>query len=189
MIGSLWFNSFSAGGGGAAGDYELISTTVLGSTTASVALSITAGQQATYKHLQIRAAVRTNRAGQTSDPMIIKLNSDSGANYEYHELTGNGSSVTSGAGGASSSSMWLGYVAASNQTTNAFSGVVMDIPDAFSTSKNKTLKVLQGMAGSDNQIQLTSGLWMSTAAISTITFTALGSYITGSRFSLYGLRG
>lgn len=188
MLGSLWFNSFSSGAGASA-DYELISTTVLGSTTATVTFT-NAGAWAAYKHLQIRYTARTNRSGQTLDRVLLNLNNDAGANIYTHQLYGNGSSVSSASGwGATNTNMLLESAATGDSATaSTFGAGVIDILDFASTSKNKTIRALIG-----NQIaprvELASAVWLSTAAVTDIKFSAIASYVAGSRFSLYGLKG
>jgi len=46
----------------------------------------------------------------------------------------------------------------------------------------------QGLTGTTNEIRFTSGLWLNTAAITKISI-ANGQYVSGSRLSLYGVRG
>lgn len=190
MIGSFWFNSFSAGGGGGGGtDYELISTTVLGSLSSSVTFSGLDTSAAAYKHLQIRATVRDNRGGFTGSNHYLRLNGDTGNNYAHHQLYGSGSSVGSGAA-SSQSSIYVGDIPGAGGTLNAFAGEVIDILDFASTSKYKTIRTLSGMAQAYNWLLLGSGLWMSTSAVTSVTMlSTLGSFEPGSRFSLYGLKG
>jgi len=67
---------------------------------------------------------------------------------------------------------------------------VLDILDAYSTTKNKTIRSLSGMTGGANNLQLYSGLWNNTAAISSLNiFPGATNFVAGSRFSLYGIRG
>lgn len=189
MLGSLWFNSFSSGGGGAAA-YELISTTVLGSGQSSVTFSGLGTSGAAYKHLQLRYVARTDHTGTQS--AFVRLNGDSGANYAYHSLEGNGGSVVSSAtSSATAAFMYLGGLPGNNSTTGIFEGSIMDILDFSSTTKNKTLRNMNGTMGNVvSNIRLTSGLWMNTAAITSIVISPQSAnFIAGSRFSLYGLRG
>lgn len=191
MLGSLWFNSFSSGGGGGTPAYELISTTALGSTTSSVTFTLTAGQQATYKHLELRWTSRTDR-GNNSDRLYLKLNGDTGNNMFTHQFFGNGSSVSSGAGfGVPIDVMFVeGGSIGGTATGNAFAGGVLSITDAFSTTKNKTIRSHYGAHESSGQrVEITSGGWFQTAAVSTITLSAIGSFVSGTRFSLYGIKG
>lgn len=183
MIGSFWFNSFSAGGGGAAADYELISTTILGSAAASVTFSGLGTSAAAYKHLQIRAVYKMDTASETA---LMQFNGDTATNYRVHRLTGNGSTVTSADFGPKGSLVPLN---ATGTATGVFSTSIVDIFDFASTTKNKTVRSLSGRLDTATEINLYSGAWFSTAAITSITLPATaGNIVTGSRFSLYGLK-
>ena len=191
MIGSFWFNSFSAGGGGAAADYELISTTILGSAAASVTFSGLGTSAAAYKHLQIRMTTRSSAS--YGDDVILRFNSDSGSNYSHHLIVGNGSTVNSYAG-TTQTFIKGGYTIANDQTpSQSFGAGVIDILDFASTSKNKTTRNLTGgnaSGGAGSQIQLWSGAWYSTSAVTSIVLSSISAanFLTGSRFSLYGLK-
>jgi hypothetical protein len=165
--------------------YELISTTILGTATSSVSFSSLATYASDYKHLQIRIAVRTDTV---NDLISMRLNSDTGANYANHELQGDGSTVNSSAA-QSQTSMRFGRTAYSTMTANSFAGMVVDLLDTYSTSKNKTIRCLSGRTGAANSIQLFSGFHMSTASLTSITILpGSPNFIAGSRFSLYGIR-
>ena len=189
MIGSFWFNSFSAGGGGGGGTadaYELISTTVLSSNTASVTFSGLGTSAAAYKHLQIRAVHKQDGA---SNALYVRFNGDSGANYSSHYLDGNGSAVSSYGVGSQTSIYWYG-VPGSSDAANTYGASVMDILDWSSTSKNKTLRSLSGWISTYKGIELASGAWLNTSALSSVSiFAGAGNWTIGSRFSLYGLKG
>jgi hypothetical protein len=179
------FTRGSANGGG--GAMELISTQILSGTASSVTFSsIPTG---TYKHLQIRAVTAFNAAG--VDGLIARFNGDSAANYSWHYVQGYNSSVSSSGGGAKTS-IYAGDIG-SNSTANTFAAGIIDVLDAFSTTKNKTVRSLSGVSqtGLANTIALRSGAWFSTAAVSSLTLTSFsgGSFIVGSRFSLYGVIG
>jgi hypothetical protein len=176
----------AAGAGGVQGDFELISTTLISSNTASVVFDVSSFAS-TYKHLQIRA---TARSGQTVSGEYINVRLNGATSYWHHGLEGNGSSVTSY--GASTTSMAMAQVARGDSTASSFGAGVIDILDPFSTTKNKTLRGLGGIAisGTTN-IALRSGSWASTDAVTSITclpFSA-DNWVSGSRFSLYGIRG
>jgi hypothetical protein len=178
----------SAGGG--FGTYELIETQILGTTAASITLSSLDAYAGIYKHLQVRITSRDNRATDGGNNVLVRLNGDTGGNYAWHRLRGNGSSVTSSAG-SSATSMNLFASQALNDTASSFGAAVLDLLDPYSTSKNKTLRCLQGIrAATDPAIELRSGFWNNTASITSITFTpeTSGSFVTGSRFSIYGIR-
>ena len=174
---------FSAAGAGAGvGDYELIQTQILGSTQASISFDVSSFAS-TYKHLQIRLLARS-----TTSPVnqFIRLNGDSGNNYKWHWLEGSGSSVSSGNSGASA----IGFCV-THADSNNFTASVIDILDAFSTTKNTTVRAFSGSARSGtNWLGLYSGAWFNTASVTSIGV-GFGSesLVAGSRFSLYGIRG
>jgi hypothetical protein len=179
----------AAGAGGQVGDYELIRTEiVVGSSTGSIVFSNLGDFASTYKHLQLRGAAKTNNAG-NFDLIRVRFNGDTGNNYARHALLGNGSTVSSG--GVTTTS-FVNFATAGNTTANVFGGFVFDVLDAYSTSKNKTTRALAGLTPStDAEIRLSSGLWMNTGSITSLTVSPeFGSLlIAGSRFSLYGIRG
>lgn len=162
--------------------YELISTTVLGSAQAQVDFTVSS-YSATYKHLQLRI-VGVPVADRN---VLMRLNSDTGANYSYHGLEGNGSTAGS-FGNASQTSMFVGYTPAGSTNPSA---AVIDLLDPYSTSKNKTMRSLFGsQQSSGNRIQLMSSAWYNTSSVTTISLLQnAGNWAIGSRFSLYGIRG
>jgi hypothetical protein len=176
----------SAGSG--FGTYELIQTQILGSNTASITFSGLGAYADTYKHLQIRLTGKTTRV-QIGANIVLRFNGDTGSNYSWHSLIGNGSIVTSIA--SASTTLMLGaWVAGANTTANAFGAGVIDILDAYSTTKNKTMRTLNGLSGGEVNIRLGSGLWRNTNAITSVTIFDADStnLVTGSRFSIYGIR-
>jgi hypothetical protein len=180
---------FLASAGGAAADYELISTQVLSSNTPSVTFSGLNTAAAAFKHLQLRVVVRSSN-GAASDSLGLRFNSDTGSNYAEHVLYGNGSNVLSGSG-ASQTLMSAATITGNSAAANIFGGGVIDILDFSQTTKKKTVRSLSGNQAQPF-VQLRSGLWNSSAAVTSINlFSANGAtnLLTGSRFSLYGLKG
>ena len=178
----------AAGAGVVGGDYELISTTVLGTATSSVTFSSLGDYSSTYKHLQIRLTARNDRTGTAGDGISLTINGDTGANYADHDLRGTGSVVDSFAR-TSANRILLQRITTSADTANAFGAMVVDFLDSYSTTKNKTIRSFGGYA--IGQLFLNSGFRNNTASITSITLTsATGpNFVTGSRFSLYGIKG
>jgi hypothetical protein len=176
--------SAGAGGGSA---YELISTTVLGSSATVSFTSI----PTSFKHLQIRAVARTG-AGQVPDQITLRFNNDTtGGNHGWHFLNGNGSSVSSGAGVSGETAIRCQMITGASAASSDFGTVIIDVLDAFSTTKNKTVRSLGGYAdNSGRDVGLSSGFYLSTSAVNRIDLLGLFSsnFIAGSRFSLYGMR-
>jgi len=175
-----------AAGAVAAGDYELLETTVL--TADATGFQFTNTDTLTdYKHLQIRMTVHSDRTT-TGDPVVMTFNDNRnfGVDYKGHRLVGNGSSVTSGNTG----NIYLEEIATDqNGRTNEFSTYVIDLLDFFDTSKNMTARVLGGVAGTDKKIiGLFSGLFIKTATPTSIDFELTTNFTAGSRFSLYGIK-
>jgi hypothetical protein len=179
----------AAGAGGvvSAGSYELIESYILGSSQSSVTFSSLGTYSSTYKHLQLRM---TARQDSNSNVLQLRMNGDTGTNYRNHRLTGTGSTVVSGDSGAGTS-IYTYTGAASGDTANVFSANVMDLLDAFSTTKNKTIRQLAtNGVGIYDEISLDSGAWFNTASITSLQILpATSNWIAGSRFSLYGIKG
>jgi hypothetical protein len=177
-LGILGASAFSS-------SYELIATTVLSSNGTPVFTNI----PQTYQHLQVRAA--TLVAGSTNGATYEDswaINSDyNGSNYNTHQLRGNGSSTSSI---YRSSGMFLQHASftSGQLITNA---AVVDFLDYRNTSKFKTVRLFGGVSGpSGSWVTLSSGLWRSTAAITSLEYNYGGTaFAAGSRVSLYGIRG
>lgn len=163
------------------GAMESIATVSVGSGGASsIAFSDIPGG---FQHLQVRGALRHNTADRGS---TIRFNSDSGNNYAWHRVFGDGASATASA--TTSTSNIFAHVGAAS-TADAVGGFVLDILDYGNTSKNKTTRSLTGTdANGNGYVMLTSGLWMSTSAVTSITFTVDGNYEQFSTVALYGVR-
>ena len=187
-LGVLAVAGAGAGPVGAGNAYEWLETQVLTGTQASVTFSnLNSSYGATYQHLQLRITARSSHTAITSPR--IRLNGDSTAIYDFHDLRGTGSSMLSQAG-TNNQSMYLGDILGTNNTANAFGAYLVDILDAFETTKNKTMRCLSGYAADSRQIDLTSSQWRNTAAVTSIqVLLDSGSYVSGSRFSLYGMKG
>ena len=172
----------------AAGSYDLLETEILTGSQASVtfsSLNTTYGTD--YQNLQLRMVVRTDRAN-TGDILGMTFNSDTtDANYAYHWLAGSGSAVNSG--GEALRPYAATYINAGSEPANAFSGVVTDLLDPFSSSKYLTARSFFSGAY-DRQVVLSSLLWENTNALTTITIAPIigANWVAGSRFSLYGLK-
>jgi hypothetical protein len=145
---------------------------------------------ATFTHLQVRAIARTTRTGSSgNDYLGIKFNSDSGSNYAYHLLYGNGSTVTAQAS-TSSTTIYNGNAPRDGATASIYGVNVFDILDYANTNKYKTVRTLGGAdTNGAGQITFSSGLWMSTSAITSITLSPESdSWKQYSTFALYGIR-
>jgi hypothetical protein len=190
-----FFATAGAGAGGAA--YELISTQVLTSNTASISFS---SIPQTYKHLQIRWAVIAT--GGNSAFYRMRLNGAT-SGYAHHQLAGTTgtTSIQWYSSTSQSSIQVISRVLGNNfdgvPNSTMFSVGFTDVLDYSSTSKNTTVRSLGGgvppSPGSNpGEITLGSGFWADVSAITEITLGAdfsSNSLLAGSRFSLYGIKG
>ena len=172
----------AAGAGVVGGAYELIATEILTTSEASITFSNLGDYSSIYKHLQIRCVSN----GTSSHRNRLRLNGDTASNYATHLLFGTGSSVLSDGAGSQTQ---IALVAGGN-TANQFAAGVIDILDAYSTTKNKTVRSLGGSSGTTDEIILSSGVRINTESITSVNIRPdAGDYIAGSRFSLYGIKG
>lgn len=184
----LTLNKYASMNAGASSDYELIATVILGASQPTITFSQTA-TWANFKHLQIRGASRTDVASVYVDTRM-KLNGDAGANYSVHEIYGAGTATPASGGAASQSVASCCYSAGSSAAASIYSALIVDILDPFSTTKNKTIRGFSGVVASSNLADLRSSAWYSLNAVTSIELNlASGNFVSGTRFSLYGIRG
>ena len=172
------------------GDFESIATVTVGGTSQS-SISFTS-IPATYTHLQIRAISKSNRTnpGEFQTTLTMRLNSDSGSNYAYHRLIGDGSAASS-TGSGSAPYMYFYFGSSSTSPANTFGAGVWDILDYTNTNKYKTVKYLSGIEdNTDGVANVGSGLWMSSSAVTSISIGTDGGYnfTQYSHFALYGIK-
>jgi hypothetical protein len=191
-VGANKVTSFTAGTGNVslveagASAFVLIETVNLTSSASSVTISNLAQYAGVYEHLQIRAAIRGTGGGDVR-MFLMQFNGDTGSNYNSHMLYSDGpGSLNNG----TPTSMWWTYGANSGSPASAYSAVVTDILDFTSTTKNKTVRTLGGGPNGYNMVNLISGLWRNTNAVTSITLTAQAgdSYAANTRISIYGVK-
>lgn len=168
--------------------FESIATFTANGTVATYTFS---SIPSTYKSLQIRFLGRNTFGVDTgSGNAQILFNSDSSASYVAHFLVGDGTSAY-GNNNTGATALDAPIVVGGGNTSNVFGGSIIDIIDYASTSKFKTAKIFSGFDknGSNGLIQLSSGLWRSTAAISSISVrSSSANWETGSVIALYGIK-
>lgn len=184
MIGAL-VAGITGAGGASLSSYESIATA---SGTGSSGTITFSSIPSTFKHLQLRIMARSTGAGTRGD-LYLYMNTDTGTNYTYHYLYGSGS--TAGAGGAGTQGLtYLGSIPYTSGLTSTMGVATVDILDYGSTTKYKTQRTFNGEdQNGSGYVYMVSGLWMNTAAITTLEVKVLsGSFSTDSRFALYGIK-
>ena len=150
----------------------------------------------TYSHLQFRILDKYSytSAANAMDFKIYFNGVNSGTGYAYHQLIGNGTTVTA-SGSASQSEIGVNSVIPSSHTSyaNMYGAGIIDIHDYASTTKNKTLRAVNAYdVNGAGSVILSSGLWANTSAITSVSF-LLGNasyfWTTGTTIALYGIKG
>jgi hypothetical protein len=184
-----WYKSMLAGNPGEGSAYELIETAIVsGVSTTEINFSGLNAYASTYKHLQIRAVVRSGTGN-----VNIRINGDSGANYTAHQLYGGGTSGTTVISQRLGDTTFFlsAFSVSSGEVANAFASSIIDILDPYA-AKNKTVRTFTGMVQTapNSYILIRSGLHISTEQLTSISlFVSTGTYVAGSRFSIYGIKG
>ena len=166
------------------GAYDSIATTTVSTPVSSVTFS---SIPSIYKHLQLRFLAGS---ATTNQDVFATFNGDStSANYSLHYLYGGGSGAAAAGATTNSGRISAGYVDTSG---TGFGVGIVDILDYADTNKYKTTRTLTGYdANGSGAIILYSGLWLSTAAINSITLVINNSrnFIQYSSIALYGIKG
>jgi len=156
--------------------YDKIATTTLSSAASSITFSSIA---ATYTDLRLIWTA----TGTVANSGLLRFNSDSGNNYSWTYLAGNGSSAFSSRT-ANYSSLLMNGGALS--TTNP-SLTMVDI-FSYAGSTFKTV-LIDDSQGEQNSVFRWVGLWRSTSAITNVSITASSStFAAGTIATLYGIK-
>jgi hypothetical protein len=164
--------------------YIALANITLGSSASSVTFS---SIPATYRDLVLVIAAASNDSNQTA---IMRFNGDTAGNYNMVHMIGtgggSGSSQTENSVGFLNISKGIGVPTSLGDVT-----IISQIMDYSATDKHKTAltranSVNSPFPGTSAQ----AGRWGNTVAITSvaIALSSGGNYITGSTFSLYGIR-
>ena len=162
--------------------YEKIATTTLGSAATSVTFSSISGS---YTDLVLIMQIASN----SSNTLFARFNGDSATNYSTTRLSGTGSSAVSDRASNSSTMALSNYaypLSTLGNTTHIF--------QVFNYSNTTTYKTAMCRANSASDgVDATVNLWRSTSAITSVGISTNGfggtsSLLTGSTFTLYGIK-
>jgi hypothetical protein len=164
--------------------YEPIATTTLGSNAATVTFSSITGS---YTDLVLVINAGTSDGNEGAQ---FRLNSDSGSNYSVTHLSGTGSVASSGRG-ANLTTGRLTQAASLGATNSLTSNIIIQFMNYSNTATNKTVISRSNVTtGTYPGVEAMVNLYRSTSAITAIELRMSGSgqYITGSTFTLYGIK-
>ena len=154
--------------------YIPLATQTLGSSATTVTFSSISGS-----YTDIIVVIDATSAG---DNVLARVNGDTGTNYSFTRLSGNGSTATSARG---SNASYLNFDGAAYLTTGRSTWVIQFM-NYSNTTTNKTVlsRGSNAAVGTDANVNL----WRSTSAINSISFIATSNnFAIGSTFSLYGI--
>ena len=158
--------------------YEKIATTTLVSAAASTTFSSISGA---YTDLVLVITGNNNQG--TAYINNLTFNSDTGNNYSYTRMTGNGTTAAS----ARQSNYGYGYGGWTNNETNQMILSMNHIQNYSNSTTYKTWLVRGG--DTTDRVYAYVGLWRNTAAITSIKVEVeAGTYDAGSTFTLYGIK-
>ena len=170
---------------------EAIATTYLEADTATVTFS----SLGSYEHLQLRISSKSDRNYQW-DPIRIAFNADTGSNYTYHALIGEGSSESVGYATGFTAALTIdGTAGGSGQSASDYGISIVDILDYRNTNKNTTILCINGRLSYTSApvwssgVSLSGAFWDNTAAVTSIALSVQNgtNFVRGSEFTLYGL--
>lgn len=139
-----------------------------------------------FTHIQARWFFRFAASGSYAG--VYVNNDTTNLNYYSHTLYGNGTSALSSAAPNNQSTILSGASPNSGTTVNVFEVALCDILDYTNTNKNKTLKWTWGWdENGAGQVGLSSGVWLSTAAVNRLSFNGASAFAAGTRVDLYGI--
>lgn len=169
--------------------WTLIESQVLSNSAASVTLGSGGTIPQTFKTLKVVMSVRSDANDGTNQPWsqcAIQLNGTGSTNR-----TGRGVFGTGAATGSTTLTDTTFWIAGNTATASTFGNAEITIPN-YSGSTNKPISSdsVTESNGTYAAQFLIASLWSNTAAITSITVTPGGTtnLVSGSTFSLYGLR-
>lgn len=157
--------------------YTPIATQTLGSSTASVTFNSIPG---TYTDL----IIVINGAANATANGEIQFNGDTGNNYSFTWLSGDGSSAQSGRS-TSTSRILLNYYGYFD--TGYSTNMIAQVQNYSNTITNKTVLVRGNNAS--NGTAAVVGLWANTNAVTSVTIkTGSSTFTAGNTFTIYGIK-
>ena len=154
--------------------YTPIATTTLGSAAASYTFSSISG---TYTDLVLVFGGSVSSFGN----LRIQVNGDTGSNYSWTRVLGDGSAASSDRGSSQT------FINTAILDTNVIGTSLIHLQNYSNTTTYKT--VLTRGNSSASYVSANVGLWRSTSAITSISiFNSAGNLNSGSVITLYGIK-
>ena len=156
----------------------IATTTVSGSSTTTYTFS---SIPSTYTDLILVSSAQMSGTGTTGS---FRFNGDTGSNYSFTYLYGNGTSAASGRQSNQTAGIWDSW--ADRLSNTMFE---TDILHIMNYSNTTTYKTALSRSNSSVTTEAAVNLWRSTAAINSLTvYISTGNFVAGSTFTLYGIQ-
>lgn len=159
--------------------YTPISTQTLTADAATVTFT---GIPQTYTDIVLVCNFGTSSSGRTG---TMRFNGDTGTNYSWRSIGGNGTSAQAGGGSNISSIYFTGQI--TGDGTALANVAITSIQNYSNTTTYKT--VISRSNDAARYVELAVGTWRSTAAINRIDLARDNgtNWLSGSSFTLYGI--
>ena len=166
-----------------ANTYQLINSTILTTTTSEVIFN---SIPATYRDLLLKVSARGTG---TNTELSIQFNSDTGANYPFRRIYGDGSGLSQSSN--TTTRVVNNMLNQTNYTANTFGNGEFYIA-AYASNAYKVISA-DGTTENNNTgsfIMMTANQWSSSSAVHTIRLydDDGGSFVQYSSFYLYGIK-
>ena len=162
--------------------YEKIATSTLGGAAATISFTSITG---TYTDLVL---VGTGLVSSNSFGVWLQINGDTGTNYSWTDLAGNGTAASSSRQSSrNNTENWLGNASAGWSNTNN-NNLIANIMNYSNSTTYKT--VLTRGNNPSGGVEAMVNLWRNTAAITSLTVgvQSTGTLSSGTTFTLYGIK-
>ena len=157
--------------------YTPIATTTLGSASSSITFS---SIPSTYTDLVVVTNTQRDASGSGVVGFLAQFNGDTSTNYSVTAVLGNGSTAFSGRDTNQTGAFVL------TGQDGVWGNSLINIMNYSNTTTYKTL--LSRINTTTANVSAYVGLWRSTSAINSITFTGAAALKAGSTFTLYGVK-
>ena len=156
--------------------YKALANVTLGAAASSVTFS---SIPATYRDL----IIVSNTDNTIQADYHLRLNGDTGSNYNSVRAQGNGTAAFSG---AQTDTTFIRINGSGDLMTDFSNSAIIQIMDYSATDKHTTVLVRNGTAS--RRVEMVTGSYASTSAITTVLlFPSTCIFDIGSTFSLYGI--
>lgn len=159
--------------------YDPILTTTLTSNAGSGGVTFSS-IPSSFTDLVLVASTKDVRSGVTNTDMSARVNGDSGANYSWNFMRGDGSTAAS-ARGSNQTIFYAGMGSGTNFVVSIWTF------NNYNSSRNKNV-IVRNNAPDTGSVRLGVGNWRNTNAINSITIYGEQGFVTGSTFTLFGIK-